>query len=125
MSQLTSLLPLPRNSQIRRGSSASTPVLSETPLFEPPPYGKRHGFIPRTVEDFGDGGAFPEIHVLQYPLNMGREDAGAGTIVPLKVDAEGNVKFDAIARQGHKKDRQVFANPKGCYGNGRIWRNGR
>jgi hypothetical protein len=33
-----------------------------------PPYGKRKGWIPRTVEDFGDGGAFPEIHVAQYPL---------------------------------------------------------
>lgn len=35
-----------------------------------PPYGGRKGWIPKTVEDFGDGGAFPEIHVLQYPLNM-------------------------------------------------------
>jgi SNW domain-containing protein 1 len=118
MAQLTSLLPLPRHSQIRRGSAPPPPsTLSEIPLFEPPPYGKRQGFTPRTVEDFGDGGAFPEIHVLQYPLNMGREDnTSIGTIVPLKVDAEGNVKFDAIARQGHKKDRQVFANPKDAMG---------
>jgi hypothetical protein len=36
-----------------------------------PPYGKRQGFVPRSVEDHGDGGAFPEIHVAQYPLNMG------------------------------------------------------
>ena len=32
-----------------------------------PPYGKRKGWIPRTTEDFGDGGAFPEIHVAQVP----------------------------------------------------------
>ena len=30
-----------------------------------PPYGKRKGFFPKRPEDFGDGGAFPEIHVSQ------------------------------------------------------------
>lgn len=38
---------------------------------------RREDFVPRTVEDFGDGGAFPEIHVAQYPLNMGRKDPSA------------------------------------------------
>lgn len=33
-----------------------------------PPYGQRKGWIPRTEADFGDGGAFPEIAVAQYPL---------------------------------------------------------
>jgi SNW domain-containing protein 1 len=33
-----------------------------------PPYRHRQGFVPRTVEDFGDGGAFPEIHVAQYVI---------------------------------------------------------
>lgn len=33
-----------------------------------PPYGQRKGWIPRTESDFGDGGAFPEIAVAQYPL---------------------------------------------------------
>ena len=37
---------------------------------EPPPYGARSGFVPRTVNDFGDGGAFPEIHVAQFPLGI-------------------------------------------------------
>jgi SNW domain-containing protein 1 len=36
-----------------------------------PPYGHRQNFVPRTAEDFNDGGAFPEVHVAQYPLNMG------------------------------------------------------
>ena len=31
-----------------------------------PPYGKRAGFVPKSEIDFGDGGAFPEIHVYQY-----------------------------------------------------------
>lgn len=38
----------------------------------------RQGFIPRVREDFGDGGAFPEIHVAQYPLDMGRKDKAEG-----------------------------------------------
>lgn len=33
-----------------------------------PPYGQRKGWIPRAEADFGDGGAFPEIQVVQYPL---------------------------------------------------------
>lgn len=28
-------------------------------------------FVPRSLGDFDDGGAFPEIHVAQYPKNMG------------------------------------------------------
>ena len=40
---------------------------------EPPPYGRRKGWVPRSLEDYGDGGAFPEIHVAQFPLNMGKK----------------------------------------------------
>lgn len=50
--------------------SAAAPVARKT---GPPPYGKRSGFVPRAQEDFGDGGAYPEIHVAQYPLDMGRK----------------------------------------------------
>ena len=46
---------------------------------EPPPYGRRKGWIPRSLEDYGDGGAFPEIHVAQYPLNMGKKKATVST----------------------------------------------
>jgi SNW domain-containing protein 1 len=28
-------------------------------------YLQRQGYVPRKAEDFGDGGAFPEIHVSQ------------------------------------------------------------
>lgn len=35
-----------------------------------PPYGQRKCWIPRVEADFGDGGAFPEITVVQYPLGM-------------------------------------------------------
>ena len=41
-----------------------------------PPYGSRANgkWIPRTPADFGDGGAFPEIHAAQYPLGMGERN---------------------------------------------------
>jgi SNW domain-containing protein 1 len=32
---------------------------------------KKKLFVPRSIGDFDDGGAFPEIHVAQYPKNMG------------------------------------------------------
>ena len=37
-----------------------------------PPYMKRVGFKPSKREDFGDGGAFPEIHCAQYLFGIGR-----------------------------------------------------
>lgn len=68
--------------------------------------------ISRTEADFGDGGAFPEIHVAQYPLGMG-SPANAGkksNALAIQVDETGKVKYDAIARQGHGKDKIVYSN---------------
>ena len=70
---LASLLPAPSQSRwdrdeerVRQAEQRENQVVSAAKAA--PPYGKRKGWIPRTVEDFGDGGAFPEIHVAQYPL---------------------------------------------------------
>lgn len=52
--------------QYESPQSVSKAVVSTR--FEPPPYGRRKGFIPRAERDFGDGGAFPEISVVQFPL---------------------------------------------------------
>ena len=38
-----------------------------------PAYGHRSGWIPRTLDDYGDGGSFPEISIAQYPLEMGKK----------------------------------------------------
>lgn len=57
------------------------------------------------LQDFGDGGAFPEIHVAQYPLNMGKKKGQSGEIVPLQVDAEGKVRYDTLAKLGQRKDK--------------------
>jgi SNW domain-containing protein 1 len=68
------------------------------------------------------GGAYPEIHLAQYPLNMGRPDkrgaggaAGAGRAsqtLALTVDAEGNVNYDAIVKQGGHSNALVATNHK-------------
>lgn len=56
----------------------------------------------RRVLDFGDGGAFPEIHVVQYPLDMGRSrSSNPGS----KILA---VSVDAIVKQGGNAERIVY-----------------
>ncbi|KAF7251519.1 SNW domain-containing protein 1 [Varanus komodoensis] len=59
-------------------------------------------------QDFGDGGAFPEIHVAQYPLDMGRKKKMSNALA-VQVDAEGKIKYDAIARQGQSKDKVIYS----------------
>lgn len=59
-----------------------------------------------SLQDFGDGGAFPEIPIAQYPLNMGKESKeSSSNALAIQLDAEGKVKYDVIARQGHGKDK--------------------
>merc|ERR1711939_505740 len=79
----------------------------------PPPYGQRSGWRPRSQEDFGDGGSFPEVPVAQYPLDMGKKGTNkTSNALALQVDAEGKVKYDAIARQGHGDDRIIHSSFK-------------
>ncbi|CAF9922550.1 mRNA splicing protein [Imshaugia aleurites] len=73
----------------------------------PPAYGSRAGWRPRSMEDYGDGGAFPEIPVAQYPLDLGRKSSSSSNALAVQVDAEGKIKYDAIARQGHNDKRIV------------------
>ncbi|TVU28611.1 hypothetical protein EJB05_20134, partial [Eragrostis curvula] len=88
-------------------ASAAKPAVAAKPV---PPYGKRAGFVPRRPEDFGDGGAFPEIHVAQYPLGMGRrDDKGGSKILALTVDAQGSVAFDAVVKQGENASKIVYS----------------
>ncbi|KAH9989998.1 SKIP/SNW domain-containing protein [Xylariaceae sp. FL0662B] len=78
----------------------------------PPPYGQRAGWRPRSQEDFGDGGAFPEIPVAQYPLDMGKKGSSTSNALAIQVDSEGKIKYDAIAKQGHGDGRIVHASFK-------------
>ncbi|CAI5453112.1 unnamed protein product [Caenorhabditis angaria] len=90
-----------------RGGEPSTALVTK----EPPPYGKRSGFRPRAQEDFGDGGAFPEIHVAQFPLGLGAEDMKGKpeNTLALQYGADGKLQHDAIARVGHAKDKTVYS----------------
>mmetsp|Transcript_31566 Transcript_31566/g.83373 ORF Transcript_31566/g.83373 Transcript_31566/m.83373 type:complete len:547 (+) Transcript_31566:113-1753(+) len=81
------------------------------PTAHVPLYLQRKGFVPRTLADFGDGGAFPEIHVSQYPLEMGRPNKKkqvSSAIVAVDVGADGEVKYDAIVKQGGNRDKTVY-----------------
>ncbi|KAI8611106.1 SKIP/SNW domain-containing protein [Chytriomyces sp. MP71] len=77
-----------------------------------PPYGQRKGFVPRSALDFGDGGAFPEIHVSQYPLDMGRARSamagggGGGRTLALQTDADGTLRYDMVLTQ-HVRDGKI------------------
>ncbi|THD23615.1 SNW domain-containing protein 1 [Fasciola hepatica] len=73
-----------------------------------PPYGHRKNWVPRTPEDFADGGAFPEIHLPQFPLDMGRQKSESNALV-MKTDQEGKIRYDELVRQGHSKDRVIYS----------------
>lgn len=82
-------------------------------------------FVPRSLADFADGGAFPEIHVAQYPRHMGNPHVKRSTtfttntavagkqststaLVNVEVDEQGEVSFDAIVKGGTNADKTVF-----------------
>jgi len=79
-------------------------------------------FVPRSLHDFEDGGAYPEIHVAQYPRHMGNPHlkksttsgaAGAQTtskaIVNIEIDKDGEVSYDAIVKGGTNADKTVYS----------------
>ncbi|TPX46847.1 hypothetical protein SeMB42_g02691 [Synchytrium endobioticum] len=125
---LTSLLPAPRavvtlkvddadDNQAQQQSNA----LAASLRAQIPPYGQRKGWIPKSLVDFSDGGAFPEIHVAQFPLDMGRKKASAtgsgissvrngqtnGGTVPLTTDSTGKLRYDAVIRKGGQSGMQT------------------
>lgn len=69
------------------GAQSRLQKSQKAPAREIPPYLHRQGFIPRCEEDFGGGGAYPEIFVAQYPLGMGKESD-----VSRAKDAPGSLK---------------------------------
>lgn len=118
---LSKSLPKPKYTGEEEELAHSTRVLS-TEQFEsqvttrhngPPAYGSRQSWRPRAAEDFADGGAFPEVHVAQYPLDMGRKGTpSTSNALVRRVDGEGKTKYDEIARRGHGDSRIVQASFK-------------
>ena len=54
-----------------------------------------------------------KIQVDQCPMNMGKRKAtNSAAVVPLRLAAEGKVKYDVLARIGHSKARVVHLSLK-------------
>lgn len=76
MMALYSVLPEPVYSQVEEEPEEVVrqeprAVIPTRPVI--PPYGQRKEWKPTSQDDYGDGGAYPECHVAQYPLEMGRK----------------------------------------------------
>lgn len=74
-----------------------------------PKYGSRIGWVPRCEADYGGGGAYPEVNVVQYPLDMGRKPTKKGNALPVQYDADGNIKYDMILRQSSNKNKLIYS----------------
>nr|AGT17021.1 hypothetical protein SHCRBa_059_B13_F_140 [Saccharum hybrid cultivar R570] len=76
-----------------------------------PPYARRASLMPRRQEDFGAGGAFPKVHVVQYPLFMGLREAALGSndVLAVTVDTRGRVAFGADIRLGENAAKIVYS----------------
>lgn len=97
-------------------NDARSDVLSETPSALPraPRYLARNGFLPRSAVHFADGGAFPEIHVAQYPPGLGLNKTGAnakgsltGAVTTVTVNASGDTNHDSIITERIGRDKIV------------------
>ncbi|XP_075547999.1 puff-specific protein Bx42 [Dermacentor variabilis] len=115
MASLQTLLPAPSQSVFDRGDEDRARKLAAPSKHvalttrSSPPYGMRKGWVPRSLEDYGDGGAFPEIHVAQYPMDMGKKkDKTTSNALPVQIDAQGKIKYDVIVRQGQSKDKVIY-----------------
>ncbi|KAJ2888189.1 mRNA splicing protein, partial [Coemansia aciculifera] len=91
MSSISQFLPQPKHTTSRpETTTAVVSTLTTVASNDIPQYGQRAGWQPKTASDFGGGGAYPEIHVLQYPLGMGRKGASKGNALSKQVDGSGN-----------------------------------
>lgn len=102
-------------------SGSSEPSLASSGALraEIPPYPRRvrERFVPRSAADFGDGGAYPELHVAQFPLGMGKKrssggsggpGSGSGTLALQLRGDDGRAGYDAVVTQHHRTKSKVF-----------------
>eukprot|EP01095_Lingulamoeba_sp_RSL-Kostka_P000810 TRINITY_DN1108_c2_g4_i1.p1 TRINITY_DN1108_c2_g4~~TRINITY_DN1108_c2_g4_i1.p1 ORF type:complete len:660 (+),score=269.29 TRINITY_DN1108_c2_g4_i1:53-2032(+) len=85
-----------------------------------PEYGYRKGFKPKEERDFGNGGAYPEIHIYQYPLNMGKKDKNGNyinnenaqnNVLALHKDENGRLNIEKVVLQ-NSNNKHIYATPK-------------
>ncbi|POM71007.1 Pre-mRNA-processing protein, partial [Phytophthora palmivora] len=96
----------PASTSVQRAPTASIPRY---------PLRVKQQFVPRRNEDFGDGGAFPELHVAQFPLGMGKKGGNgslsknsSGTLALQVRGEDGKVSYDAIVTQQHRDKTKVY-----------------
>ncbi|ADV25135.1 Nuclear receptor coactivator, putative [Cryptococcus gattii WM276] len=106
MAALARALPAPLHTSTTEYEEAPAP-LPAAPGPQLPKYGQRKGWKPKTATDFNGGGAYPECHVAQYPLDMGKKNKGQGSTLALQVDQDGLVRYDAIAQHGRAPGSRV------------------
>ncbi|RHY25787.1 hypothetical protein DYB32_008095, partial [Aphanomyces invadans] len=71
------------------------------------PHRTKKQFSPRDPEtDFGDGGAYPEIHISQFPLGLGKKGGEESNVLALQVNESGRAAYDAIVK---KKNQIVYS----------------
>ncbi|RHZ00629.1 hypothetical protein DYB37_003733 [Aphanomyces astaci] len=95
-------------------ASSSTAVKKFQPTPRPPqqipayPHRTKKQFSPRDpAADFGDGGAYPEIHISQFPLGLGKKGGGEeSNVLSLQVNESGRAAYDAIVK---KKNQIVYS----------------
>lgn len=103
-------LPAPVHAPADDGAAMGPPPPQPASKPRIPAQGARKGWIPRSQADFGGGGAFPEIHVAQYPLDMGRKGKKPQQqTLALTTDATGKVRHDAIASVGQRDGKVVHS----------------
>jgi len=77
-----------------------------------PVYGSRRGWTPKCEADFNDGGAYPEIHIVQFPLNIGKPNnvKSSSNALIKTLDIDGNIAYsDTVASRGHNNKRIVHS----------------
>ncbi|OQR91275.1 puff-specific protein Bx42-like [Thraustotheca clavata] len=102
-------LPAPVRQYARPTEEPAPMVVQKAPVRTIPGYSHRVSskFQPKTTEDYGDGGAYPEIHISQFPLGMGSKDKiSDSNVLALQVNDNGRAQYDAIVK---KKNQLVYS----------------
>jgi SNW domain-containing protein 1 len=75
------------------------------------PHRTNCGFIPTTPTHFQDGGSYPEIQVVQYPLEMGKGIKGTSQLetLPLTIDQDGSIKYEMVLHSREREGKIVHA----------------
>jgi len=93
---------IPKKDKIDYSNNHSNALQSKIP-----PYLQRGDWVPRDPQDFENGGAFPEIHVPQYPPGFENPALKTSNSLVKTVDEAGNVKYDTILNQTYDSGKVV------------------